>query len=158
MRPAAEVERLARRIAGEGAGAAVMQAARDIAEAEFDLGRVRRARLDMMADPDFGATVILRADGAAAGINQSRRTTNADGDAWRVDVTRAEIVGRSEEGARFDVCGPEAGSRLRPSAAGVIAAALARIDRYERSALTRRRRAIETFDAMVEQAARIRRL
>jgi hypothetical protein len=92
--------------------------ARRIAEAQFDLMRVVRARLDMlswaMADPDY------RVPG-----------------------------GEPEEGAQR----PGSTEKL-VSILADLGARLVRLDRYERDAMTRRKRAVRAYDAACRKARR----
>jgi hypothetical protein len=143
-----QVEALARRICPPGAGDAGREAhllglARRIAEAQVDLARVRRARLDLIAsrfaDPNYrtskglmGRIAMLR----TAGELQMR------GEPVPPDMAQA-ILHRPQGAAKFAVIIAE----LSPQ--------LIAMDRYERCARSRRRQAVRAYDACV--ARRVRR-
>lgn len=119
---AARADALSCRIAGEGAEASrLVPLARRVAEAQVSLERVRAARFALLAP-----------GGAGAG---EREPPDADGRS------------APEFGA-----GEHAAVRAKPGdkpagAVGHIARRLARLDRYEARALSRRRSAIKALDA-----------
>jgi hypothetical protein len=104
---AADVEALAHDIAGVDAGPKLLDLARDLAEAQIELSRVRRARHDVLLN------LLSHSNGL-----------------------------RADEGET-----PPQRSNILAQVAAILAPELAAFDRYERHALSRRRRAIRAFDA-----------
>lgn len=151
QRPAHEVEKITQRIAGEGASAQILEAATAIAEAELDLMRIRRVKCDLMSDPKAREKKLSRKEIAAVGrkfreekkridaLEKSRRLSE-----WDAFDEACELV------ACVD-CALEPKPRSLEQGMGLLATHIARIGRYERRVLTRRRRAIEAFDALVEE-------
>jgi hypothetical protein len=143
----AEVDALAREIAGEEATREIVEFARRIAEAQTDLQRVRQARLDLLArnlnDPEYmpdkffaaskelvKATVsLLREQGAMALLPPE------------LAVAATDILRKPEGFEKFTLILSDCWKQL-------IA-----MDRYERRALSRRKFAIRAFDAACRQAA-----
>jgi len=122
-----------------------------------------------MRDGDVGADVAFMAEEIAPGcqdpelIGRARRIAEAQVDLIRVARARRDII--SAAMANF---GPVTGVRGLsesgdPGADKLVAVLsdigtrLARLDRYERVALTRRKRAIRAFDAARRRASRRRR-
>lgn len=103
-----KVEALARAIAGDGANIAGMNQARIIAEAQLDLVRIRRAKLNIEAH-------LLEAS--------TSEGTMREGEIERADPS-SEVEGSQEL---------------------AILRSLSSIERYERSAILRRRRAMYAF-------------
>ena len=141
-----EIDRLARLIAGERADPARLEGARQIAEAQIDLRRVRRARCALLADPQarvkkLGAAEMSRAVRSLIAQAKAIGTVEAADlacDAMlRLTDTRVPdgvVAPALEEG--FDALAPQ----------------LFRLDRYERRALSRRKSAIRDFDRMFTSA------
>ena len=154
VRPASEVESVARRIAGEGTSAPRLSAATEIAEAEFDLMRARRARLDLMMDPEAREKWVSRAEHAWVNREMRKMTKRVDANERSGRFTSAQIADQADDVAYFVECALMPEPQTLERGLGVIASALSRIGRYERRALTRRRRAIEEFDAIVAEEER----
>jgi hypothetical protein len=128
-----EVETLAREIAGPGANAEIQELARQVAEAQIDLRRVRGARHQFLsralADPYYESHAATRAKVA---ILRCLLGKNAP----YIPMTLVEKVLNSR---------PEG-----PDKFGIILSQEAKkflaMDRYERRALSRRKFAIRAFD------------
>ena len=124
----ARAERLAQLIAGPGAGEHRLEEARIIAEAQMDLQRVRRLRLERLAHPSLAnKPITLR----------------------RLQVLRKFVEEHvSDEWDRLIISG-EAIHEMLPDTEppleekiGEVISSLHRLDRYERRALSRRKFAI----------------
>jgi hypothetical protein len=127
-----EVERLAHVIAGRGAAPIRLERARRIAEAQIDVLRVRRARYALLADPKArvkqpSARQLIRA------CQQLPRGREVD--------ERGRAATLALGGANAPALPPSLEAGL-----DALAAQLARLDRYERRALSRRNSAIHDFD------------
>jgi hypothetical protein len=154
VRLASEVESVARRIAGQGASTQRLCAATEIAEAEFDLMRVRSGRIDLMSDPKAREKWVSRAELAYVNREMCKMTKRVDANERSGKFTPDQIANQSDDVAYFVECALTPEPQTLERGLGVIASALSRICRYERRALTRRRRAIEEFDAIVAEEER----
>ncbi len=153
-RPAAEVDSVARRIAGEVVSAQRLGAAIEIAEAEFDLMRARRVRLDLMMGPKAREKWVSRAELAWVNREMRKMTNRVDAKERNGKSTPVEIANQTDDVAYFVECALMPEPLTLERGLVVISSALLRIARYERRALARRRRAIEEFDALVAEEER----
>jgi hypothetical protein len=130
----------------------------------------------VMYGPDVGADVAFLAEEIAPGcqdpelIGRARRVAEQQVDLMRVARARRDIIAAAMAGPDDrPVTGPagpiatpgeasdDPGADTRVATLSDIGARLARLDWYERVALSRRKRAIRTFDAARRMAARRRR-
>jgi hypothetical protein len=153
-RPAVEVGSVARRIAGQGASAHRLSAATEIAEAEFDLMRARRVRIDLMSDPKAREKWVSRAELAYVNREMRKMTKRVDANEKSGKFTPLQITNQADDVAYFVETALTPEPQTLERGLGLIASALSSIARYERRALTRRRRAIEEFDAIVAEEER----
>jgi hypothetical protein len=134
---ASNVETLARRICGgNDLNPIVLEAARRIAEAQIDLRRVRayRHRLieQALGDPEFQTTAAQRA--------QLKVLTEF--------LRKSGNVPMPDESLPVAIPQPPQGPGKLAVILAEFARELARLDRYERRALSRRKFAIREFDAL----------
>ena len=131
----ARIEGLARAIAGRGADPLRLECARRIAEAQIDVLRVRRARCAVLADP----SVRLKKPNARQLIGVAER------------FLRGGAADEGGEAVMRALRGVKAQSAPTTLEQGVeaLAAELARLDRYERRVLSRRKTAIRNFDSLL---------
>ena len=129
-----EVDALARAIAGPDAGAAVLDLARQIAEAEIDLRRVRDARHRLLnralRNPDYESDARVREKDALV---------------WRCARVDGPFTPMPYDVVAFLDSKPEGPVKLAMILADE-ARELRAIDRYERRALSRRKFAIRAYD------------
>ena len=135
-----EVERSAWMIAGEGANSSRLERARRVAEAQIDLLRVRRARSLLLDDvrarvkPPSGSELVHA-------VKQMTRVYDKQPEQWDGYDDRTLAVLRARSALN------ENGEPLRlEEGIETIAVQLARFDRYERRALSRRKWATRNFD------------
>ncbi len=146
---APKIEVWAHRIAGEGADAVVLAAARGIAEAQIDLQRVKACRLRLieraLADPDYVGAQAERRQ-----LSASMRWLRLKDQGYLTGITPwAEVICQT-------LTLPLGPDKLATILCDLVHE-LPALDRYERRARWRRKRAIREFDRVRKQAARERR-
>jgi hypothetical protein len=139
---AAEIEAMALRISGPYGDAETMEGARRIAEAQFDLNRVRNRRrlliTKFLVDPYFVPRHIRRLQLWACHLALGARFRVLPVEVHKVEVHKLKEL--------FTSMPPESEEKL----ATILrqkTSELATLDRYERGALSRRKAAIRNFDA-----------
>ena len=116
---AKDIERLAREIAGASTDAIILEAARAAAQAEFDIAQIRQVKV---------AVIVQMQTVGAINARPTSRTTRQP----RTSVLPAKAEAPTErEGLDEMVC------RALPE--------LLKLDRYERRAVARRRRSLDTI-------------
>jgi hypothetical protein len=130
----AEIERLALVIAGRDADLSRLECASRVAEAKIDVLRVRRARYAMLADPS-GPVKKPKARRLIGVAKNLLRGGEAD--------ESFEAVLLAPKGMNAQSAPTTLEDRIE-----ALAARLARLDRYERRALSRRKTAIGNFDGL----------
>lgn len=132
------IERLARKIAGNGTDVIILECARDAAQAELDLAQIRRVKVALIERMlAFGE---LQAPQAFGSVNQVKHVLNAF-DRGRVTIpipVQAGATIPSAEPARL----AEAVRRVLPE--------LLKLDRYERRAAAVRERAVRAIRGRVK--------
>lgn len=159
---APEIERLTLEIAGDDADNSRLQLARRIAEAQIDLVRIRKARQQFYENPNAQMMTPLEGVELTRVSFDVKRRFRVD-DAAYYRRSRSAAAGSKEWVALIsdtlayrDVMNElikwQPGSGGLPKFAekgfAVLAPEMVRLDRYERRALSRRRRAIREFDEL----------
>ena len=131
-----EVEALAREIIGTDANPEMQESARRIAEAQIDLRRVRNARHQILSqalsDPDYESEVMLRKKSALV-LRYARRSD--------LNMPMPDNI------MEFLSLKPQGPYKFATILADKTRQLLV-LDRYERRALSRRKRAMEDFDTV----------
>jgi hypothetical protein len=130
----AEVETLAREIAGPGANAETQELARQVAEAQIDLRRVRYARHQFLSD-----TLSNQDYESDANMRMKVKVLSA--------LLRPNPPDMSTEALKFVTSTPQGPHKLATILLQEAKKLLA-MDRYERRAVSRRKFAIRAFDAV----------
>lgn len=154
VRPDDVVQKIAQSIAGEDASAQRLRAAMDIAEADFDILRVRRVRLDLMSDPKAREKWVSPRELSEIRREMSVKMKRVDVNERTGKFSPEQIEYQRDDVAYYVECALTPKPQTLERGMGLLAATLSRIDRYERSALARRRQAIEQFDELVAEEDR----
>jgi hypothetical protein len=134
---APQLEKLVRKIAGSTDDAITLERAREIAQAELDLARVRRAKVALIERTRAFAAAD-RPQVSLGQVDELLRATIEQGSVTRSEPSDSSATMPSQEPDRS----AEAVRRVLPE--------LRKLDRYERRAAARRDRAILNF--LVEQS------
>lgn len=136
----AEVELLTLKIAGERASPEILELAHRIAEAQIDLGRIQRSRVNLLnqylRDPTFESRKTAKEKMKCFMKFAKGPALNAPAPDYILDMINAK---------------PE-GTRKFVDILEDLTTQIATMDRYERRALSRRKFAIRALDAVRQQA------
>jgi hypothetical protein len=135
-----EIERLAKLIARDADDPGRLQGARRIAEAQIDVMRVRRARLALLSDPGARSPKLSWRDIRRRIAALKRRPDPEEA----FEAMNELIETRKSEGAE----------RTLVEGLPFLAAQLAKLDRYERRALSRRKTTIREFEGLSRKNSR----
>jgi hypothetical protein len=135
-----EIKALAREIAGPGANAETQELARQVAEAQVDLHRVRYARHQFLSD-----TLSIQNYDSYANVRMKLKILSA--------LLRPNPPDISTEARQFATSTPQGPDKLATILSGEAKKLLA-MDRYERRALSRRKFAIRAFDEARRRCSR----
>jgi hypothetical protein len=144
-----EIDDLAVRIAGEGAEPDIIELARNVASAQIDVVRIRRARHDLLSreldDPEFRPKKLFK---------NAREVTKQIVGLMRVsgpDVVVQQPLAQHADHVMY--WKPEGAEKFAYILSDLRLQLIA-MDRYERRALSRRKFAIRAFDLATRQAAK----
>jgi hypothetical protein len=138
-----EVEALACEIAGTGATPEIHELARQIAEAQVDLRRVRSARHDLLSgalcDPEYDSPAAKRKKSKLAVVRARLKLSPR----LRLMPLISQLLTSLEGSVQSSPEGPQKFATILSDMTDRLAA----MDRYERRALARRKFAIRALDA-----------